>query len=262
MTMVDVQISGPICRVSLSGPDPRNLLSWEIVNEMKQTALGISANRIIRAVVLSSRSNHFSMGFDLDSATRFQRHDDSLDDLRALSELGGEMCDAWASIPVPTISVIDGFCVGGGVALVATCDFRIVSSRSAFLVPEILRGMNMGWGAIPRLVNLVGPSRSKQICLLGHKIDASKAMAWGLANEIGSPDEIMGLADGYVQQAISLPPVAAKMIKRSVDRYAGALSTLATQAESDQFLLMTQSEDFAEGLKSFQEKRKAVFSGR
>ena len=262
MTTVDIQISGPVCRVSLSGPDPRNLLSLELVKEMKRTAFEISANRAIKAVVLSSHSNHFSMGFDLDSAARFQHQDASLDELRALSELGGEMCDAWAAIPVPTIGVIDGFCIGGGVALVAACDFRIVSSRSAFLVPEILRGMNMGWGAIPRLVNLVGPSRAKQICLLGHKIDACKAIAWGLADEIGSPDEIIGLADGYVQQAISLPPVAAKMIKRSVDRYAGALSALATQAESDQFLLMTQSEDFAEGLKSFQEKRNPIFSGR
>jgi len=260
VTVVDVQISGPICRVSLSGPDPRNLFTWEFVDQMKQTALKIGANRAIKAVVLSSRSNHFTMGFDLDCATRC--FDGGLDDLRALNELGGEMCDAWASIPVPTISVIDGVCVGGGVALVVACDFRIVSSRSTFLVPEVLRGMNMGWGTIPRLVNLVGPSRSKQICLLGQKIDAAKAMAWGLADEVGSTDEVISLADDYVRQAISLPPVAAKMIKRSVDRYAGALAALATQAESDQFLLMTKSEDFAEGLRSFQQKRDAVFSGR
>lgn len=260
MTTIDVEINGPICRVSLSGPDPRNLLTWEFIDEMKQTALKISANRTIKAVVLSSRSNHFTMGFDINYATGC--YNGGLDDLRALNELGGEMCDAWASIPAPTISVIDGLCVGGGVALVVACDFRIVSSRSAFLVPEVLRGMNMGWGAIPRLVNLVGPARSKQICLLGQKIDAAKAMAWGLADETGSTDEVMKLADDYVRQAISLPPVAAKMIKRSVDRYAGALSALATQAESDQFLLMTKSEDFAEGLGSFQQKREAVFSGR
>ena len=260
MTAIDVQISGPICRVTLSGPDPRNLLTWETVDEMKQAALKISASRTIKAVVLSSRSNHFTMGFDLAHATGC--FNGGVDDLRALNELGGEMCDAWASIPVPTISVIDGLCIGGGVALVVACDFRIVSARSTFLVPEGLRGMNMGWGTIPRLVNLVGPSRSKQICLLGQKVGATKAMAWGLADEIGSPDELKNLADDYVRQAISLPPVAAKMIKRSVDRYAGALAALATQAESDQFLLMTKSEDFAEGLKSFQQKRDAVFSGR
>lgn len=258
--MIDVEIDGPICRVLLAGADPRNLITWDWVRTMKQTALEIAANRTIRAVILSSRSHHFTMGFNIDYAmTCFQG---GLDDLRTMNELGGEMCDAWAQIPATTICAVNGVCVGGGVALAVACDFRIASTGSLFLVPEVFRGMNMGWGTIPRLVNLVGPSRTKRICLLGQTIHAPTAEAWGLADEIADASEIARIAEDYARQSVALPPVAAKMIKRSVDRYAGALSALATQAESDQFLLMTKSEDFAEGLKSFREKRDGIFSGR
>jgi enoyl-CoA hydratase len=258
--MIDVEMDGSICHVSLRGSDSRNLITWDFVKELKHAAIEIGSNRTVRAVILSSRSNNFTMGFDINYATKC--FDGALDDLRALNELGGEMCDAWAAIPATTICVIDGFCVGGGVALAVACDFRIASSRSTFMVPEVFRGMNMGWGAIPRLVNLVGPARTKQICLLGQNVEASKAIAWGLADELEDTCEITNVATEYARKAASLPPVAAKMIKRSVDRYVNALAGLATQAESDQFLLMTKSEDFAEGLNSFQQKRNGIFSGR
>lgn len=258
--MIDVEMNGSVCRVSLRGTDHRNLITWDFVKELKHAAIEIGSNRAVRAVILSSRSNNFTMGFDINCATKCFAG--GLDALRALNELGGEMCDAWAAIPATTVCVTDGFCVGGGVALAAACDFRIASSRSTFLVPEVFRGMNMGWGAIPRLANLVGPARTKQICLLGQNIDATKAVAWGLVDELVNASELMNVADEYARQAASLPPVAAKMIKRSVDRYVNALAGLATQAESDQFLLMTKSEDFAEGLKSFQQKRSGIFSGR
>src|SRR5215510_6119858 len=113
--MLDVEMDGPTCRISLHGTDRRNLITWDLVAELKRIAIEIGQNRSVRAVVLASCSDHFTMGFDINDATTC--FDGGLDDLRAMNEQGGEMCDAWAAIPVPTICVIDGVCVGGGVAL-------------------------------------------------------------------------------------------------------------------------------------------------
>lgn len=108
--------------------------------------------------------------------------------------IGPELCDAWERVEQVTICAIEKFCIGGGAALAAACDFRIVARTAYFRLPEIPLGMNMSGHAVPRLVSLIGPSRAKQLVIFGEKVAAEQAQAWGLADEMVEDGEALAAA--------------------------------------------------------------------
>src|SRR3546814_1727011 len=92
------------------------------------------------------------------------------------------MCRAWEDMPQLTIAATEGLNVGGGIALTLACDWRVMAESAYLYVPEVQIGIPLGWQTIPRLVNLVGPARAKQIVLLGEKMSAAKAQEWGIVD--------------------------------------------------------------------------------
>jgi enoyl-CoA hydratase/carnithine racemase len=170
------------------------------------------------------------------------------------------MCRAWAEVEALTISAISGWCVGGGVALAVATDLRVMSRTAVMYAPEIERGMNMSWGSVPRLVNLVGPARAKRMLALAEKVDAGAALDWGLADAVA--DDPMETAMALAERAAAMPPVALRMVKQGIDAHANALSATTAQADFDQFALAQTGEDYAEGIASFLEGRAPDFTGR
>src|SRR3546814_7757173 len=92
------------------------------------------------------------------------------------------MCRAGEGMPQLTIAAAEGLNVGGGIALTLACDWRLMVETAYLYVPEVKIGIPLGWQTIPRLVNLVGPARAKQIVLLGEKMSAAKAQEWGIVD--------------------------------------------------------------------------------
>ena len=92
---------------------------------------------------------------------------------------GGRLCAAWESMPQVTIAAMERLAVGAGVALPLACDWRVMGESCYLYVPEAKIGLNLQWGALPRLINLVGPARAKRICILCERMDAQTALAWG-----------------------------------------------------------------------------------
>lgn len=139
---------------------------------------------------------------------------------------------------------------------------RVVSADATIFIPEIHRAMNLGWGAIARLVNLVGPARAKEACILAEKVDAGTALQLGMVERVAENGGAVTLARELAREIATRPPVVVHMIKRSINAYAGALTDVATYADGDQFLLLTGSSgDTQEGIDSFFEKRPPVFTG-
>jgi len=128
-------------------------------------------------------------------------------------------------------------------------------------VPEVARGMNMSWGAIPRMTALVGPARAKRLAALCEKVDATTALAWGLADAVSEDGRAVERAMEFAKVAAALPPTALKMVKRDVNIAALALSQATAHRDLESFALMERSDDFAEGVSSFLEGREPKFSG-
>jgi enoyl-CoA hydratase/carnithine racemase len=169
------------------------------------------------------------------------------------------MCEAWANLEQITIAAIEGFCIGGGLALAASCDHRVMAKGAHMRLPEVPLGMNMSWRSVPRLVALIGPSRAKELIVLGRKVEAEEALQWGLVDRLCEPGEALQTARDLADQYAALPPLAARMAKEAIETSAHALAFATSHMDRDQFMLARASDDHKEALAAFLEKRAPNF---
>ena len=133
----------------------------------------------------------FCAGFDL-NAMRESRG--SMD--RQATDLGRQMIEAFEAIPAITLGEVQGHCVGGGFLLAAACDLRIAADDARFSIPEMELGIPLGWGGVPRLIRLVGPTAAMELVLDCRPIDAAQALAWRLVNRVVPAAELQARRAG------------------------------------------------------------------
>jgi enoyl-CoA hydratase/carnithine racemase len=214
-------------------------------------------------VVLTGNAHAFSAGFDLRDAEGRARKQMDLGTLRRHLKLGPRLTQAWQDMEQVTIAAIEGFCIGGGVALAVALDFRVMAGNAHMRVPEIGLGMNMSWQSIPRMLHLIGPARTKQAVILAdQRISANEAYEWGLVEHLAEPGKAFDVAMDLAAKVASQPPLAVAMTKLTVNRLAHALDDLASHMDVDQFALASLTEDHKEGVDAFLARRKPRFSGR
>ena len=251
---------GRIAEVTFDRGDQLNALSMQLMRELKAAAEELSGDTHCSAVVLAGAAV-FTAGADLRDSELSERDSMTLLEQRAAVRLGPDLCDAWAKLEQISIAAVEGFCIGGGLALAAACDHRIAASDAHFRLPEIPLGMNMSWRSIPRLVALIGPSRAKELVILGQKVDSDKALNWGLIDQIAEPSHALEAARQMAEAYAELPPLAARMAKEAIDVAAHPLGHATSFMDRDQFLLTRQSNDHEEAVRSFLEKRDAQYRG-
>jgi enoyl-CoA hydratase/carnithine racemase len=258
---VRIETQGRIAIVRFDRGDKANALSAEALRQLTAAAKSFHARPEISAVILTGRSNVFTLGADLKDPERAAMRGQGLAERRVSLRLGPEACEAWEKIDAITIMAIEGWCVGGGAALGVACDLRVMGRSAKVYVPEVARGMNMSWGSIPRMVALIGPARAKRLAGLCEKIDAETALGWGLADAVAEDGKALERAMEFAEAAVKLPPSALKMVKQDVNVAALALSKATAHRDLEAFALMEQSDDFAEGVSSFLEGREPKFTG-
>ena len=256
---VSVTLEGRVAVVRLAGTDKANALSVEVLRSLLAVARGFEGDAALSAVVLTGTAERFTLGFDLRDAAAAASL--SLAERRELLALGPRLCAAWEAVEAFTVAAIEGWCVGGGVALAAALDLRVAGDGAHIYVPEVERGMNMSWGSVPRIVSLVGPARAKQMILLAQSLDAAQAEAWGFVQVCVPRGQALDHALTLARRAASMPPVALRMAKAGVQAHANALASATAGLDRDQFLLAQTSEDFAESVDAFLNHRTPVFRG-
>ena len=159
-------------------------------------------------VILTGTPKSSRLDFDLKDEEGRARTKLGLGEQRAALRLGPRMCRAWWDMEQVTIAAIEGPCIGGGVALAASLDFRFCGSTSHFRIPEIALGMNMSWGSLPRLLALMGPARTKQaVILAADRIGASEAQQWGLVENVVADGQAIAEAMAFAERIAALPPL-------------------------------------------------------
>ena len=259
--LVTVVRDGAIATVTVNRGDGRNALSWQLMSELLEAARGFANDLQTQSIVLAS-TGAFTAGVDLKDPTLDRIRTAALLERRQSLRLGPDLCDAWQKLEQVTICAIEDYCIGGGVALAIACDFRILGKSAVMRLPEVPLGMNMSWHAIPRLVSLIGPARTKRFVMFGEKVGAQELLAWGLADEVAPDAEALAAARRWAAKLAELPPNALRMTKHSVNATANALHQAASFMDLDQYLLASASEDYREGMLAFREKRKPKFTGR
>lgn len=259
---VTVERRGRIAIVRLDRGDGRNPMSRAVMRELTEVARSFEDDIETSAIVLTGTEEVFTLGYDLKDTETQNLSAMGLAERRRHLAAGPRMCRAWEDLAPFTIAAIEGWCVGGGVALAVSLDFRVCGDTSRFYVAEIERGMNMSWQSLPRIVNLVGPARAKQLAILAEKVSAQAALDYGLVQEVVPAGSAFDRAMELAERVASLPPVPVRMIKADINAYANALGAATSQMDLDQYALCQASEDYKEGVASFLERRPPKFTGR
>lgn len=258
---VDIAIEDRIAIVRFDRGDGINALSADAIAQLTEAARRFHARPDISAVILAGAGKNFTLGADLKDPASAALRRQKLAERRLSLRAGPELCEAWERVDALTIVAVEGWCVGGGAALAASCDLRVMAQGARMYVPEIARGMNLSWGAIPRLVALVGPARAKRLAALCEKVDAPTALSWGLADRVTPDGQALAAAREIARDAAKLPPTALKLVKHDVNIAALALARATGHRDLEAFALMERSDDFAEGVAAFLDKRDPTFTG-
>ena len=254
---------GRIAVVRFDRGDGINALSPEALRQLTDAARSFEDDGDTSVVVLTGGANAFSAGFDLKDTEGRSRRTMDIGALRRHLKLGPRLSRAWQEMEQITIAAIEGFCIGGGVALAVALDFRIIGRDAHLRVPEIGLGMNMSWQSIPRMLHLIGPARTKQAVILAdQRITAQEAFEWGLVEEVVDSGGAFNAAMAMATKVAAQPPISVAMTKLTVNRLAHALDDLASHMDVDQFALASLTEDHKEGVAAFLGRRKPRFKGR
>ena len=223
---------------------------------MTQTAERLRDEAGVRAVILTAAGEHFSAGMDLKDLKRWDTDKQSLVERRALASTGERMCQAWENIPALTLCAIEGHCIGGGAALAVATDLRVIGASAWFWLPEIAIGIPLGWGALPRLVRLLGPAKAKRFIILCDRFAGREAVDFGLAEYLVADGQAYAEALNLAARIAALPEIPVKMSKEAVNATANALNHLASCMVSDQVALAAASEEAVAARAKFAARKK------
>lgn len=260
---VSIQRQGRVATVTFDRGNALNALSIQAIEELTDVARDLEHDLEISAVVLTTpRGAGFSAGRDLADPATDRRREMPMLERRHAAGAGKRLCAAWESIEAITIAAIERFAIGGGLALALAFDLRVMGQSAHVRAPEVSLGLSMSWGSIPRLVNLVGPARTKQLlCLANDRVTAADAHAWGLVQAVVPDGEADAHARALAERAVAMPPVPLRMTKATVNAITAASSAAAVHMDTEEVMLTELTEDFEEAVEAFRERRGPVFRG-
>jgi enoyl-CoA hydratase/carnithine racemase len=224
-----LETDGAVGRLILNRPRKLNPLSTQTLTELVAAARWFDERPDVKVVIVSGAGRAFSAGADLTSFAGPQEIS-----TRDAADRGREMAEALEGMRAITIAAIQGWCVGGGLILAATCDLRLAAEDTHFSIPEVDLGIPLAWGGIPRLVREIGPALTKEWVLTCRPFGAAEAKAAGFLNRVVPADSLAAAAD---ELAWSLAAKAAHTLV-STKRHVNAVTdqmvgTMRSWADAD-----------------------------
>jgi enoyl-CoA hydratase len=251
-----VETSNRISILTINRPDKRNALNQATRDEMLQALDSLEKTAESRVVVITGAGDKaFIAGADINEfegrTALMQR--EAMKGLRIFSAI--------EEFPKPVIAMINGFCLGGGLELALACDIRIACDTAKLGQPEINLGIIPGGGGTQRLTRLVGEGKAMELILTGDPVDAVHAREIGLVNSVVTAADLRPTVLNLAARIAEKSPIALRMAKDAVKSAARMNLREGLERETDLFSLTFGSEDKAEGVRAFLEKRKPDFKG-
>jgi len=246
---VTVTHDGPVATVTFDREGSLNAFDQTTILELTDVARRFQDDLTTQAVVLSGAPNAFSAGIDLKDPATWEDLGDVAQRQRFYR--GVRLCQAWEDMPQITVTAMEGLVVGAGCAIALACDWRVLANDAYLYVPEVKIGLNLQWGALPRLVTLVGPSRAKRITILCEKMDADMALDWGLVDALADPGATVDVATDLATRAAEMPAATVRMVKEAINATANALHRASAFADADQSALTRSFADAVAARQAF-----------
>lgn len=252
-----IEQDGGVVTITIDHP-PLNVLSAQVGREFGEALDQIDDDPDAAVVVLTGNGDRaFAAGADIRELQRLSGSD------------AEEMTHRWHRLfrriegfRLPVIAAVNGVALGGGCELAMACDLRYASEKARFGQPEINLGLVPGWGGTQRLPRLIGRGRALELMLTGDMFDAAEAHRLGLVNRVTAPEELMDTVVELAARMAAKGGVALASIKTCVNEGLDQGLDEALALEAREFGAVSSTEDKAEGIEAFLEKRPAQFRSR
>ena len=248
---------GPIVTLTFNRPEARNAMTWEMYQRLYDTCEEVDSDDSIRVLVLKGAGGKaFVAGTDISQFTKFQGGEDGLKYERDGNQRSGRI----ARVKKPVIAQIQGYAVGGGLAIAAGADVRIATPDAKFGAPIAKTlGNCLSMKAYAMFMDLFGPSRLKEMIFTARMLTADEALAAGFVHEIVSADKIDARVKEQAEKIASHAPITLWVTKESVRRLQ---ESRALPDDEDLIRKTYGSDDFKEGVRAFVDKRPPRWTGK
>jgi enoyl-CoA hydratase len=253
-----LEVADGVATLTINRPDKLNALNAATLAEMAHAFDECATSESVRALILTGAGEKaFVAGADireLATMTPLSAKD--------LAARGQEVLRRVEQMGKPTVAMINGFALGGGLELALACNLRTASNTARVGLPEVSLGIIPGYGGTQRLARVAGPAVAREWILTGEQFTAEEAHRVGVVNRLFPPAELRAGTVKLVQTILSRGPVAVRFAIEAIQRGSNIPQREGETLECDLFGLAASTEDMREGMAAFLEKRKPAFKGR
>jgi enoyl-CoA hydratase/carnithine racemase len=255
--LVDEPAPG-VARLTISNPQRRGALDHAILDAFASALADLDA----RCVMITGEENIFSAGYDLGGFPDEMLAEEAD---RLVANPFAAALDAIEQYPYPTVAALNGHAIGGGLELALSCDLRIAAEGIKLGMPPAKLGLVYSHTGIRKFIDAIGATRTRELFLVGRRIDAATALTWGLVNTLADEQVLTERALELAQEVAGNAPIAQRGNKRVIRAVLAARAALDPDTEAELIGLRQacfSSEDFREAVRAFVEKRTPVWRDR
>jgi len=250
---------GRVGYVIFNNPERHNAVSLDMWAATSRILEGFAKDDEVRVVVLTGAGGKaFVSGADI---SRFESERANMDATKVYNATVEKAYAGIQDFPKPTIAMIRGYCIGGGLGLAVCCDLRICSENSRFAVPAAKLGLCYGYAGLRRLIDVVGPAFAREIFFTARQFDTEEARLMGLINRVVPEAELESYVKNYAETIAGNAPLTVKAVKYIVGEVLKDESKRNVARCTEMVEACFASNDFIEGRRAFMEKRKPSFTG-
>jgi enoyl-CoA hydratase/carnithine racemase len=260
--LIDEPAAG-VVRLTISNPAKRNALDHPILDAIRDTLGELSGPASpARCVMITGAHGMFSAGYDIGEIPEeeFEERAEQL-----VAHPFTEAIDALEAFPRPTLAMLPGHTIGGGLELALACDLRVAQDAIKLGMPPAKLGLVYSHTGLRRFIDAIGAARTRELFLLGSYIDAATALAWGLVNRVTTADGLEAFALELAAELAGNAPLSQTGNKRVIAALLGAEGELAAEVEEELIELRRASfasQDMREGMRAFAERRAPRWRGQ